>query len=49
MYGPQIRAIAPRGEPLETAVDVIKEEREGWNGLKYTDTKINPIDNVQQQ
>jgi hypothetical protein len=48
-YGSQIRAIAPRNEPLETAVDVTKEEREGWNGLKYTDTKINPIDNVQQQ
>ena len=48
MYGPQIRAIAPRNEPLETAVDVTKEEREGWRGT-YTETIINPIDNVQQQ
>ena len=47
-YGSQIRAIAPRNEPLETAVDVTKEEREGWRGT-YTETIINPIDNVQQQ
>jgi hypothetical protein len=39
MYGPQIRAIAPRNEPLETAVDVTKEEREGWRGT-YTETII---------
>jgi hypothetical protein len=48
MYGPQIRAIAPRNEPLETPVDVTKEEREGWRGT-YIETIINPIDNVQQQ
>jgi hypothetical protein len=47
-YGSQIRAIAPRLTPLETPVDVIKEEREGWNGLKYTDTKIRPIQQQQQ-
>jgi hypothetical protein len=47
-YGAQIRAIAPRGEPLETAINVTKEEREGWRGT-YTETIINPIDNVQQQ
>jgi hypothetical protein len=47
-YGSQIRAIAPRLTPLETPVDVIKEEREGWNGLKYTDTIIRPIQQQQQ-
>jgi hypothetical protein len=47
-YGAQIRAIAPRLTPLETPVDVIKEEREGWNGQKYTDTKIIPIQQQQQ-
>jgi hypothetical protein len=39
MYGPQIRAIAPRNEPLETPVNVVKEEREGWRGT-YTETII---------
>ena len=47
-YGLQIRAIAPRLTPLETPVDVIKEEIVGWNGLKYTDTKIRPIQQQQQ-
>ena len=47
-YGSQIRAIAPRLTPLETPVYVIKEEREGWNGLKYTDTKIRPIQQQEQ-
>jgi hypothetical protein len=39
MYGPQIRAIAPRNEPLETPINVVKEEREGW-GETYTETVI---------
>ena len=39
MYGPQIRAIAPRNEPLETPVNVVKEERERW-GETYTETII---------
>jgi hypothetical protein len=47
-YGPQIRAIAPRNEPLETPVDITKEERERW-GATYTEIIINPVDNVQQQ
>jgi hypothetical protein len=47
-YGSQIRAIAPRLTPLETPVDVIKEEIVGWNGLKYTDTKIRPIQQQEQ-
>jgi hypothetical protein len=42
-YGSQIRAIAPRNEPLETPVDVIKEERVGYSGHKFTETKIKPI------
>jgi hypothetical protein len=47
-YGSQIRAIAPRLTPLETPVNVIKEEKEGWNGQKYTDTIIRPIQQQQQ-
>jgi hypothetical protein len=35
-YGSQIRAIAPRNEPLETAINVTKEEREGWRGTYIT-------------
>ena len=46
-YGPQIRAIAPRNEPLETPIEVIKEEKESYWGHKYTDTKINIVDNAQ--
>ena len=43
-YGNEIRAIAPRNEPLETPINVSKEEREGWNGV-YTETVITPINN----
>ena len=43
-YGAQIRAIAPRNEPLETPINVSKEEREGWRGT-YTETVITPINN----
>ena len=46
-YGPQIRAIAPRHEPLETRIDVTKEEREGWRGT-YTETVINKLDTVHE-
>jgi len=46
-YGPQIRAIAPRNEPLETPIEVIKEEKESYWGHKYIDTKINIVDNAQ--
>ena len=38
-YGAQIRAIAPRNEPLETPINVVKEERDGWQGT-YTETVI---------
>ena len=46
-YGSQIRAIAPRLTPLETPVNVIKEEKEGWRGT-YTETIIRPIQQQQQ-
>jgi len=40
----QIIAIAPRTEPLETPIEVEKEEREyGWREGTYTITHINPI------
>ena len=39
-YGPEIRAIAPRPTPLETPIEVSKEEREGWNGRTYIETQI---------
>ena len=45
-YVEQIIRIAPRLEPLETPIhDPEKEEHEGWNGYKYTTTKITKIDN----
>ena len=45
-YVEQIIRIAPRTEPLETPInDPEKEEHEGWNGYKYTTTKITKIDN----
>jgi hypothetical protein len=43
-YIQQIIAIAPRNEPLETPIEVTKEEREGWNGT-YTQTLIREVDN----
>ena len=46
-YASQCRNIAPRNEPLETPIDVTKEEREGWRGT-YTETVINKLDTVQQ-
>ena len=40
-YAEQILRIAPRHEPLETPVDVTKEEREyGWREGTYTVTNI---------
>ena len=40
-HGNAIRQIAPRHEPLETPVDVTKEEREyGWREGTYTVTNI---------
>ena len=49
VYGNQIRQIAPRLEPLETRIeDPTKTEHEGWNGYKYTTTKITKLDNAEQ-
>ena len=40
-YAQQMLSIAPRTEPLETPVDVRKEEREyGWREGTYTVTNI---------
>ncbi len=36
----QVVAIAPRPTPLETPIEVSKEEREGWNGRTYIETQI---------
>ena len=44
-YIEQVIAIAPRREPLETPINVTKEEREGWNGHTYTQTIIREVDN----
>ena len=44
-YVEQIIRIAPMTEPLETRIeDPKKEEHEGWNGYKYTTTKITKLD-----
>ena len=43
-YVEQVIAIAPRHEPLETPIEVEKEEREyGYREGTYTITHINPI------
>jgi hypothetical protein len=43
-YVEQVIAIAPRHEPLETPIEVEKEEREyEWREGTYTITHINPI------
>ena len=42
-YVQQIIAIAPRREPLETPVNVTKEEREGWSGQTYIRTTIREV------
>ena len=47
-YASACRNIAPRNEPLETPIEVTKEEKESYWGHKYTDTVINKLDNVQQ-
>ena len=47
-YGAQIRAIAPRNEPLETPIEVTTETYTNWRGEPYTSKKINTLDNVQE-
>jgi hypothetical protein len=45
-YVQQVIAIAPRHEPLETPIEVTKEQREyGWRDGTYTETVINRVDN----
>ena len=39
----QIVAIAPRLEPLETPIDVVKEPTTDWRGNPYMMTKIKQI------
>ena len=42
----QIVAIAPRNTPLETPIEVTKEQRQyGWRDGTYTQTVINMVDN----
>ena len=41
----EIIAIAPRTEPLETPIDVVKEQRTDYFDRPYTHTKILTVDN----
>ena len=41
----EIVAIAPRTEPLETPIDVVKEQRNDYYDRPYTHTKIIAVDN----
>jgi hypothetical protein len=44
-YIQQVIAIAPRTEPLETPIEVTKEQRQyGWRDGTYTETVINRVD-----
>ena len=36
----QVIALEPRVEPLETPVDIVKEEKTGYYGGNYIDTQI---------
>jgi hypothetical protein len=42
-YGAQIRAIAPRNEPLETRIEINTETRQDWYGNDYETKVIRPI------
>jgi len=44
-YVQQVIAIAPRTEPLETPIDVVKEKATNWAGNTYIETKIIAVDN----
>ena len=41
----EVIAIAPRLEPLETPIDVIKQQDIDWGGNSYISTKIIAVDN----
>ena len=45
-YAQQIVAIAPRTEPLETPIEVVKEQSTDWHGSPYISTRILTVDNV---
>ena len=44
-YVREVIAIAPRTEPLETPIDVVKEQARDWRGNDYMETKIIAVDN----
>ena len=44
-YVQQVIAIAPRTEPLETPIDVVKEQRTDYFDRPYTSTRIITVDN----
>ena len=44
-YVREVIAIAPRLEPLETPIDVVKEQRTDYYNNPYTHTKIVSVDN----
>ena len=41
----EVIAIAPRLEPLETPIEVVKEQARDWSGNTYMETKIIAVDN----
>jgi len=41
----EVIAIAPRNTPLETPIDVVKEQATDWGGNTYMQTKIVRVDN----
>jgi len=44
-YVQEIVAIAPRTEPLETPIEVVKEQARDWSGRDYMETRILTVDN----
>ena len=44
-YVREVIALHPRTEPLETPINVTKEQATNWAGNIYTDTKITAVDN----
>jgi hypothetical protein len=44
-YGAQIRAIAPRHEPLETPVNLTTKTYQNWRGEDYQSKEIEIINN----
>jgi hypothetical protein len=47
-YSSACRNIAPRNEPLETPIEVTKEDKQNYWGHNYTETVINVLDNAQE-